>query len=99
MFCDTIDDFKAIPSASNLLFSKNEDEVVVVVLDDVPVTLSRWSSSDEKSKLFARGTEWESSDEALVSTSWAFMELMIDVVERADGDGDFFEIFSKVLTK
>lgn len=27
------------------------------------------------------------------------MELMIDVVERADGDGDFFEIFSKVLTK
>lgn len=50
-----------IPSSNddNLLLSKKDDDVVVV-LDDAPVILSKWSSSDDKSRLFAKGTEGKS---------------------------------------
>lgn len=88
-----------------LLLSKNDDDVVVVVLEDAPVNLSKWSSSDDKSRLLAKGTELESeTTEAagiLMSSSWALMVLMFDdVADGADGgDGDFFELFSKVLTE
>lgn len=88
---------------ASLLLSK-KDEDVVVVLEEAPVNLSKWSSSDDKSRLFARGTELESADvvDIFTSSSWAFeMGLMVvdDVTDGADGDGDFFELFSKVLTK
>lgn len=89
-------------SDDSLLLSKNEDDVVVV-LEDAPVSLSKWSSSDDKSRLFAIGTEFESTDGVVIDTSssWALMGLMMfdDGCAAGDGDGDFFELFSKVLTK
>lgn len=61
-----------IPSVSSssddsLLLSRNEDDVVVV-LEEAPVSLSKWSSSDDKSRLFAKG-KWESTDGVVIETS------------------------------
>lgn len=87
----------------NLLCSKKEEEVVVVP-DDAPVVLSKWSSSDDKSKLVAKGTECESDATTVsgssTSSSWSLMGLMADkfVSGGANGDGDFFDRFSNVLT-
>lgn len=83
---------------ASLLLSKN-DEDVVVVLDDAPVNLSKWSSSDDKSRLFAKGTEFESTGAETLSSSWALMGDVLMGGDRAVGDDDFFELFSNVLTK
>lgn len=65
-----IDFIPWISSSSDvsLLLSKN-DEDVVVVLEDAPVNLSKWSSSDDKSRLFAKGTEWESTGAETLTSS------------------------------
>lgn len=67
MFCEAIKGLNVKGSVSNRLLSKNDDEVVVV-LEEV-VSLSTWSSSDERSRLFAKGTESRSSDGTFASTS------------------------------
>lgn len=76
--------FSPSSNDDNLLLSKN-DEDVVVVLDK------------SSSILFAKGTEVDVVVGFLSSTSssWTLMTLMVLTV---DGDGDFFERFSNVLT-
>ena len=58
---------KGLSPSSNdetLLFSRNDEDD-----DDAPVNLSKWSSSDDKSKLLAKGTELESDATDVVEMS------------------------------
>lgn len=83
--CSTI--LRGFISPSNddtLLLSMNDDDD-----EDAPVNLSK--SSDDKSRLLAKGTEFVSDPTVDV--------LMVDMTGGAFGDCDFFERFSKVLTK
>lgn len=107
-----MNDFNSSSKESNellCLLSMNDEDVVVVDEPDGPVNLSMWSSSDERSKLFAateREFEFASipSGESFFSScgsSWWGLIMLNDFWFEggADGDGDFFELFSNELTK
>lgn len=109
-----INDFNSSSNESSELFcllSMNDDDVVVVLEPDGPVILSTWSSSDERSKLFAATErEFEFASVASGEVFWCFSScgsswwglIMLNdfwFEGGADGDGDFFELFSNELTK